>query len=123
MSWKKFLLSINSIGILLLWLGPPLIYFIKSLIIPNSGTILFTGFFYGIGILMILISVKNKVGSLPNLHLLLFGGIFFIISGVLIFSTRFTKEKKEDIGFFLIIETIYGKGKNMSNKPHKFFEK
>ena len=104
MSWKKFLLSINSIGILLLWLGPPLIYFIKSLIMPNSGTILFTGFFYGIGILMILISVKNKVGSLPNLHLLLFGGIFFIISQLYLFLYNYERQSFNlDISSLILI--------------------
>ena len=59
---------------------------------PNSGTILFTGFFYGIGILMILISVKNKVGFLPNLHLLLFGGIFFIISQLYLFLYNYERQ-------------------------------
>jgi len=59
---------------------------------PNSGTILFTGFFYGIGILMILISVKNKFGSFPNLHLLLFGGIFFIISQLYLFLYNYERQ-------------------------------
>ena len=79
MSWKKFLLSINSIGILLLWLGPPLIYFIKSLVMPNAGS-LFTGVFYLFGIILMVNSINAKIGFIPNMHLLLFGGIFFIIS-------------------------------------------
>ncbi len=79
MSWKKFLLSINSIGILLLWMGPPLIYFIKSLVMPNAG-FLFTGVFYLFGIILMVNSINAKIGFIPNMHLLLFGGIFFIIS-------------------------------------------
>jgi len=77
-SWKKFLLSINSIGILLLWMGPPLIYFIKSLVMPNAG-FLFTGVFYLFGIILMLNSIKAKIGFIPNIHLLLFGGIFFLL--------------------------------------------
>ncbi len=92
MSWKKFLLSINSIGILLLWLGPPLIYFIKSLILPNSGSTLFTGFFYGIGIFMVLVSAKNKFGSIPNLELLLFGGVFFTITQLYLFLYNYERQ-------------------------------
>ena len=84
MSWKKFLLSINSIGILLLWLGPPLIYFIKSLVMPNAGS-LFAGFFYVIGILLMKNSTNAKVGFIPNMELLLFGGIFFILSQCYLF--------------------------------------
>ena len=79
MSWKKFLLSINSIGILLLWLGPPLIYFIKSLVMPNAGS-LFTGVFYLFGIILMVNSINAKIGFIPNMQLFLFGGIFFIIS-------------------------------------------
>lgn len=92
MSWKKFLLSINSIGILLLWMGPPLIYFIKSLVMPNVAGFIFTGSFYGLGILMMLISVNNKSGFLPNLHLLLFGGIFFLISQLYLFLYNFERQ-------------------------------
>ena len=84
MSWKKFLLSINSIGILLLWMGPPLIYFIKSLVMPNAGS-LFTGTFYILGIILMVNSINAKIGFIPNIHLLLFGGIFFVISQCYLF--------------------------------------
>ena len=84
MSWKKFLLSINSIGILLLWMGPPLIYFIKSLVMPNAGS-LFTGVFYLLGIILMVNSINAKIGFIPNIPLLLFGGIFFIISQCYLF--------------------------------------
>ena len=84
MSWKKFLLSINSIGILLLWMGPPLIYFIKSLVMPNAGS-LFTGTFYILGIILMVNSINAKIGFIPNLSLLLFGGIFFVISQCYLF--------------------------------------
>jgi len=71
---------------------------------PNSGTILFTGFFYGMGILMILISVKNKDGSLPNLHLLLFGGIFFIISQLYLFLYNYERQSFNlDISSLILI--------------------
>jgi len=83
-SWKKFLLSINSIGILLLWMGPPLIYFIKSLVMPNAGS-LFTGTFYILGIILMVNSINAKIGFIPNIHLLLFGGIFFVISQCYLF--------------------------------------
>jgi hypothetical protein len=83
-SWKKFLLSINSIGILLLWMGPPLIYFLKSLISPNAG-FLFTGFFYIIGIVLMKSITNIKVGIIPNLELLLFGGIFFSLTQFYLF--------------------------------------
>jgi len=83
-SWKKFLLSINSIGILLLWMGPPLIYFIKSLTMPNAGS-LFTGPFYLLGIVLMKSTTNIKVGFKPNLELLLFGGIFFILTQFYLF--------------------------------------
>ena len=84
MSWKKFLLSINSIGILLLWMGPPLIYFVKSLVMPNAGS-LFTGVFYLFGIILMVNSINAKIGFIPNIPLLLFGGIFFVLSQCYLF--------------------------------------
>lgn len=67
-----------------MWLGPPLIYFIKSLIMPNAGS-LFTGVFYVCGIVLMNNSTNAKVGYIPNMQLLLFGGIFFILSQCYLF--------------------------------------
>jgi len=108
-SWKKFLLSINSIGILLLWMGPPLIYFIKSLVMPNAGS-LFTGIFYILGIILMKNSTNAKIGFMPNLHLLLFGGIFFIISQCYLLCYNY--EPQNYFGdilnlFFIILFFIY----------------
>jgi hypothetical protein len=105
-SWKKFLLSINSIGILLLWLGPPLIYFIKSLIMPNAGS-LFTGVFYILGIILMVNSINAKIGFIPNIQLLLFGGIFFVISQCYLFFYNFEPQNfsADILNLFLI--TLY----------------
>jgi len=65
-------------------MGPPLIYFIKSLVMPNAGS-LFTGFFYILGIILMANSINAKVGFIPNLQLVLFGGIFFLISQCYLF--------------------------------------
>jgi len=61
-----------------------LIYFIKSLVMPNAGS-LFAGFFYVVGILLMKNSTNAKVGYIPNMELLLFGGIFFILSQCYLF--------------------------------------
>jgi hypothetical protein len=106
-SWKKFLLSINSIGILLLWLGPPFIYFLKALIMPNSISFLFTGFFYGLGICLMLITVNNKFGFLPNLHLLLFGGVFFFISQLYLFLYNLERQSFNLDVLSLILILLY----------------
>lgn len=103
MSWKKFLLSINSIGILLLWMGPPLIYFIKSLLMPNSGS-LFTGVFYILGIILMVNSSNAKIGFVPNMHLLLFGGLFFVISQCYLFFYNYEPQNfyPDVLNLFLI---------------------
>jgi hypothetical protein len=102
-SWKKFLLSINSIGILILWMGPPLIYFIKSLILPNAGS-LFTGVFYILGIILMVNSINAKIGFIPNMQLLLFGGIFFVISQCYLFFYNFEPQNfsSDILNLFLI---------------------
>jgi hypothetical protein len=46
---------------------------------PNAGS-LFTGVFYLFGIILMVNSINAKIGFIPNMQLLLFGGIFFIIS-------------------------------------------
>jgi hypothetical protein len=51
---------------------------------PNAGS-LFAGFFYVIGILLMKNSTNAKVGFIPNMELLLFGGIFFILSQCYLF--------------------------------------
>ena len=106
MSWKKFLLSINSIGILLLWMGPPLIYFIKSLVMPNAGS-LFTGVFYLFGIILMINSINAKIGFIPNMHLLLFGGIFFVISQCYLFCYNHEPQNFSADILNLILITLY----------------
>ena len=106
MSWKKFLLSINSIGILILWMGPPLIYFIKSLIMPNAGS-LFTGVFYILGIILMVNSINAKIGFIPNIQLLLFGGVFFGISQCYLFFYNFEPQNFSADILNLALITLY----------------
>ena len=106
MSWKKFLLSINSIGILILWMGPPLIYFIKSLIMPNAGS-LFTGVFYILGIILMVNSINAKIGFIPNIQLLLFGGVFFCISQCYLFFYNFEPQNFSADILNLALITLY----------------
>lgn len=51
---------------------------------PNAGS-LFTGVFYVCGIVLMNNSTNAKVGYIPNMQLLLFGGIFFILSQCYLF--------------------------------------
>ena len=74
---------------------------------PNSGSFLFTGFFYGLGIYLMLITVNNKLGFLPNLHLLLFGGVFFFISQLYLFLYNFERQSFNLDVFSLILILLY----------------
>ncbi len=69
----------NSIGIILLWIGPPLIYFLKGYSSLGSGSI-FTGICYFLGILLMLNNTPIKVGYKPNLLLFQVGISFLLIS-------------------------------------------
>jgi hypothetical protein len=69
----------NSIGIILLWIGPPLIYFLKGYSSLGSGSI-FTGICYFFGILLMLNNTPIKVGYKPNLLLFQVGISFLLIS-------------------------------------------
>ena len=51
---------------------------------PNAGS-LFTGPFYLLGIVLMKSTTNIKVGFKPNLELLLFGGIFFILTQFYLF--------------------------------------
>lgn len=87
-------------------MGPPLIYFIKSLVMPNAGS-LFTGFFYILGIILMVNSINAKIGFIPNMQLLLFGGIFFVISQCYLFCYNFEPQNfsADILNLFLI--TLY----------------
>ena len=74
---------------------------------PNSASFLFTGFFYGLGIYLMLITVNNKLGFLPNLHLLLFGGVFFFISQLYLFLYNFERQSFNLDVFSLILILLY----------------
>ncbi len=69
----------NSIGIILLWIGPPLIYFLKGYSSLGSGSV-FTGICYFLGILLMLNDTPIKIGYKPNLLLFQVGISFLIIS-------------------------------------------
>lgn len=69
----------NSIGIILLWIGPPLIYFFKGYSGLGSGSI-FTGICYFLGILLMMNKTPIKLGYKPNLLLFQVGISFLLIS-------------------------------------------
>jgi len=69
----------NSIGIILLWIGPPLIYFLKGYSGLGSGSV-FTGICYFLGILLMLNDTPIKIGYKPNILLFQVGISFLIIS-------------------------------------------
>lgn len=69
----------NSIGIILLWIGPPLIYFLKGYSSLGSGSV-FTGICYFLGILLMLNDTPIKLGYKPNLLLFQVGISFLLIS-------------------------------------------
>jgi hypothetical protein len=73
---RKLTLLKNSFGILLLWILPPLIYFLKAYVGLGGGSI-FTGIVYSIGILLLHTSTHVKIGFKPNIILLQVGGAFF----------------------------------------------
>ncbi len=73
---RKLTLLKNSFGILLLWILPPLIYFLKAYVGLGGGS-LFTGIVYLFGLILLLTSIHPKIGFKPNLILLQVGGAFF----------------------------------------------
>jgi hypothetical protein len=73
---RKLTLLKNSFGILLLWILPPFIYFLKAYVGLGGGSI-FTGIVYCLGILFLYTSINIKLGFKPNIILLQVGGAFF----------------------------------------------
>ena len=69
----------GSIGIILLWIGPPLIYFLKGYANLGSGS-LFTGICYMLGIALMVNKTPVKIGYKPNILLFQFGITFLVIS-------------------------------------------
>ena len=73
---RKLTLLKNSLGILLLWILPPLIYFLKAYVGLGGGS-LFTGIVYSFGIFLLLTPLHSKIGFKPNVLLLQVGAAFF----------------------------------------------
>jgi len=69
----------GSIGIILLWIGPPLIYFLKGYANLGSGSV-FTGICYMLGIALMVNKTPVKIGYKPNILLFQFGITFLVIS-------------------------------------------
>ena len=69
----------SSIGIILLWIGPPLIYFLKGYTSLGSGSI-FTGICYFVGIALMMNNTPVKIGYKPNILLFQFGISFLLIA-------------------------------------------
>jgi len=70
---------------------------------PNAGS-LFTGVFYLFGIILMVNSINAKIGFIPNIQLLLFGGVFFIISQCYLFFYNFEPQNfsADILNLFLI---------------------
>ena len=100
---RKLTLLKNSFGILLLWILPPLIYFLKAYVGLGGGSI-FTGIVYSFGILLLFTSVPVKVGFKPNVLLLQVGGAFFMQA--LLYFFIYNMEGRsfaiDSINFFLL---------------------
>jgi hypothetical protein len=73
---------------------------------PNAGS-LFTGVFYILGIILMVNSINAKIGFIPNIQLLLFGGVFFVISQCYLFFYNFEPQNfsADILNLFLI--TLY----------------
>ena len=69
----------GSIGIILLWIGPPLIYFLKGYANLGSGSV-FTGICYMLGIALMVNKTPVKIGYKPNILLFQFGITFLVIA-------------------------------------------
>ncbi len=81
---NNYILSKNAIGIILIWIGPPLFYFIRSQFHLGGGTIT-SGVFYLLSLYLIRTPLNAKIGYKPNLNLLLTGGLFYILALVYFF--------------------------------------
>ena len=73
---------------------------------PNAGS-LFTGIFYLFGIILMVNSVNAKIGFIPNIQLLLFGGVFFIISQCYLFFYNFEPQNFFADILNLVLITLY----------------
>lgn len=93
----------NSFGILLLWILPPLIYFLKAYVGLGGGSI-FTGIVYSIGILLLYTSNNVKIGFKPNIILLQVGGAFFCqaLLYFFIYNMEGRSFAVDSINFFLL---------------------
>jgi hypothetical protein len=100
---RKLTLLKNSFGILLLWILPPLVYFLKSYVGLGGGSI-FTGIVYSFGILLLMTPIHVKLGYKPNLVLLQVGGAFFCqaLLYFFIFNMEGRSFAVDSINFFLL---------------------
>jgi len=73
---------------------------------PNAGS-LFTGVFYILGIFLMVNSINAKIGFIPNMQLLLFGGIFFVISQCYLFFYNFESQNFSADILNLILILLY----------------
>ncbi len=105
---RKLTLLKNSFGILLLWILPPLIYFLKAYVGLGGGS-LFTGIVYSFGILLLLSPIHPKIGFKPNLLLLQVGAVFFCQA--LLYFFIYNMEGRsfaiDSINFFLLISFFF----------------
>lgn len=105
---RKLTLLKNSFGILLLWILPPFIYFLKAYVGLGGGS-LFTGIVYSFGILLLLSPIHPKIGFKPNLLLLQVGAVFFCQA--LLYFFIYNMEGRffavDSINFFLLISFFF----------------
>ena len=105
---RKLTLLKNSFGILLLWILPPFIYFLKAYVGLGGGS-LFTGIVYSFGILLLLSPIHPKIGFKPNLLLLQVGAVFFCqaLLYFFIYNMERTSFTVDTINFILLISFFF----------------
>ncbi len=105
---RKLTLLKNSFGILLLWILPPFIYFLKAYVGLGGGS-LFTGIVYSFGILLLLSPIHPKIGFKPNLLLLQVGAVFFCqaLLYFFIYNMEGRSFAVDSINFFLLISFFF----------------
>jgi len=74
---NKYILSKNAIGIILIWAGPPLFYFIRSELHLGGGSIT-SGIFYLLSLFLLKNPLPTQLGYKPNDSLVKLGGAFYL---------------------------------------------
>lgn len=105
---RKLTLLKNSFGILLLWILPPFIYFLKAYVGLGGGSLL-TGIVYSFGIILLLSPIHPKIGFKPNLLLLQVGAVFFCqaLLYFFIYNMEGRSFAVDSINFFLLISFFF----------------